>query len=86
MTILWTNTLFISVMYAYYILNDGAWHILSVNLVYFKFIFDVSETDPKSKAFFFLQQLRACLTEVKCNLLPLQDQESLPLAFDFLVF
>lgn len=52
MTILWTNTLFISVMYAYYILNDGAWHILSVNLVYFKFIFDVSETDPKSKAFF----------------------------------
>lgn len=52
MTTFWTNTLFISRMCAYYILNDGAWHILSVNLVYFKFIFDVPETHPKSKAFF----------------------------------
>lgn len=52
MTIFWTNTLFISRMCAYYILNDGAWHILSVNLVYFKFIFDVPETHPKSKALF----------------------------------
>lgn len=51
MTILWTNMLFISGMCAYHILNDGAWHILSVNLVYFIFIFDMSETDPKSKAF-----------------------------------
>lgn len=68
--------LFISGKFVDYILNDSGWHILSVNLVYFKFISAVPETNPKSKAFFFQQALGLTYRGQVQSLSSLRSRES----------